>query len=94
VSPFWLFQRISRVFTWNRALPGSWGKTTKVEFPKSQLASGCLLLFRCSADFRRLLSGISQVEQMEEGETDTWALLDESGTTVLKLLFNLVVRPA
>jgi len=30
---------------------------------------------------------------MEEGATETWALRDLEGKTVLTLIFNLVVRP-
>jgi len=40
------------------------------------------------------LAGISQIGGMEEGETETWALRDLEGKTVLTLILNLVVRPA
>ena len=42
----------------------------------------------------RNFAGISRVEDMEEGETETWALRDLEGKTLLTLIFNLVVRPA
>ena len=35
--------------------------------------------------------GISDVSSMEEGETETWALRDLEGKTVLTLVFNLEV---
>ena len=106
---FFSLSQIFRVLNWGRAMLGSWGQTALVQNVKSPwdthrrisvktlFSVRYLMSFRTnwiSSWFWRDFSGISRVEDMEEGETETWALRDLEGRTVLTLIFNLVVRPA
>jgi len=108
-ASFFSLLQISRILNWGRAMSGSWGQTALVQNIKSPwdthyrvslktLLSFCYLIMWyitkwLSSWLSRNFAGISRVEDMEEGETETWALRDLQGKTVLTLIFNLVVRP-